>query len=114
MATIDVDHLSVFVAVVRSGSFTAAARVLGSQKSHASRVVSRLERSLGVQLLHRSTRALALTEVGRELYERAAAILGALDDTEAAIHQTKSEPYGTLKLTCGVEFGLLEVSRWII
>jgi LysR family transcriptional regulator for bpeEF and oprC len=68
---------------------------------------------MGVQLLKRSTRSLTVTEVGRELYERAVGILAALDDTEAAIQKTQREPQGVLRLTCGVEFGLLVVNGWI-
>lgn len=114
MATIDVDHLAAFVAVVRAGSFTAAAEATGKQKAHLSRVISRLEKQLGVRLLQRSTRSLAVTEVGRDLYERATGILTAIDDTEAAIQGTQGEPQGVLKLTCGVEFGTLVVNRWIV
>jgi DNA-binding transcriptional LysR family regulator len=109
----DVDQLAVFVAVVRAGSFTAAAKALGTHKAHASRVISRLERELGVRLLQRSTRSLAVTEVGRELYERATGILTALEDTHAVIQQTQREPQGVLRLSCGVEFGLLVVNHWI-
>jgi LysR family transcriptional regulator for bpeEF and oprC len=112
-ATIALEDLTVFVAVVRAGSFTGAARTLGTQKAHASRVVSRLEKRLAVRLLQRSTRSLAVTEVGRELYERAVGILSALDETQAVIQRTQAEPRGVLRLTCGVEFGLLVVNRWI-
>lgn len=112
-STISIDELTVFAAVVRTGSFTAAARALGTQKAHASRVVSRLEKRLGVRLLQRSTRSLAVTEVGRELYERTVGILSALDETQSMIQRTHAEPRGVLKLTCGVEFGLLVVNRWI-
>jgi LysR family transcriptional regulator for bpeEF and oprC len=113
MMTIDINQLAVFVAVARAGSFTAAARTLGTQKAHVSRVISRLERQLGVQLLNRTTRSLAVTEVGRELYERATGILAALEETQAAIQHTQGEPQGVLKLTCGVEYGLLVVNGWI-
>jgi len=108
-----IDELTVFATVVQTGSFTGAARVLGTQKAHASRVVSRLEEKLGTRLLQRSTRSLAVTEVGRELYERAVGILSALDETQAMIERTQVEPQGVLKLTCGVEFGLLVVNQWI-
>jgi len=113
MATIDVDQLGVFVAVVRAGSFTAAAKALGTQKAHVSRAVSRLEQQMGVRLLQRSTRSLAVTEVGRDLYERATSILATIEDTAAAIQGTQGEPQGVLKLTCGVEFGMLVVNDWI-
>ena len=65
-----------FVKVVQSGSFTRAAEALGTQKAHLSRVVSQLEKELGVRLLERTTRSLSLTEVGREFFERAVGILG--------------------------------------
>lgn len=113
MAPIDVNQLGVFVAVVRAGGFTRAAERLGTHKAHVSRTVSRLEARLGVRLLQRSTRALAVTEVGRELFERATSILSAIDETEAAIAQTQGEPRGVLRLSCGVEFGLLAVNGWI-
>ena len=112
-ATIDINDLALFVAVVRAGSFTAAAHTLGTQKAHVSRVVTRLEQRLGARLLQRSTRSLAVTEVGRELYERVTGILSALDETEAMIQQSQAEPQGVLKLSCGVELGLLVVNRWI-
>jgi LysR family transcriptional regulator, regulator for bpeEF and oprC len=108
-----IDEMTVFVAVVREGSFSGAARTLGTQKAHTSRVVSRLERRLAVRLLQRSTRSLAATEVGLKFFERAASILAALDETQMAIKNTQSKPQGVLKLTCGVEFGLQVVSRWI-
>jgi DNA-binding transcriptional LysR family regulator len=106
-------ELQAFVQVVQSGSFTRAAGRLGTQKSHLSRVVAALERRLGVRLLERSTRAMHLTEIGREVFERAVGILGAVEDTERMAQQLSAEPRGTLRLTCGVEFGLLAVNRWI-
>jgi DNA-binding transcriptional LysR family regulator len=109
----DPTSLAAFVTVVRTGSFTGAAKLLHTQKAHVSRVVSRLEAELGVQLLRRSTRSLALTEVGRELYERAGCILDALDQTRNAIAESQGEPRGLLKLTCGQELGLAVVGRWV-
>lgn len=109
----DIDELAIFVAVVRAESFTGAARTLGLQKAQVSRAVSRLERKLGVRLLQRSTRSLAVTELGRELYERATTILSAIDETQAIIQRSQAEPQGVLKLTCGVEFGQLIVNGWI-
>jgi DNA-binding transcriptional LysR family regulator len=110
---IEVGDLKAFVAVVRAGSFTGAARVLGTQTAHLSRVVSRLEDRVRVRLLQRSTRSLALTEAGRELFERALGILDALETTEAALLAVQAEPQGTLRLTCGIEFGILAVNAWI-
>jgi LysR family transcriptional regulator, regulator for bpeEF and oprC len=112
-ATFDIGALTAFVTVVRSGSFTKAADILQTQKAHLSRVVTRLETQLRVRLLQRSTRSLALTEAGRELFERAGAILAALEETQAVLENSQSQPQGLLRLTCGEEFGTLVVNRWI-
>lgn len=113
MATIELADLEIFVAVVRAGSFTRAAKALRTQKAHVSRVIGRLEQNLGVRLLARTTRSLAPTELGRELLQRTDAILAALEETRATLQRSQREPEGVLRLTCGVEFGLLVVNRWI-
>ncbi|MDZ7858171.1 LysR family transcriptional regulator [Sphaerotilus sp.] len=113
MTTMELGHLDIFVKVVQTGSFTRAAEQLHSQKAHVSRVVSQLEADLGVRLLERTTRSLSLTEVGREFFERAVGILGAAEDARRAVQQAQGEPRGTLRLTCGVEFGMLAVNGWV-
>lgn len=105
--------LQAFVTVVQAGSFTRAADLMETQKARLSRVVSQLERELSVRLLERSTRSLSLTEAGREFFERAHAILASVDDARQAMQRIRGEPQGTLRLTCGVEFGLIAVSAWI-
>ncbi|MEM8795415.1 MAG: LysR family transcriptional regulator [Pseudomonadota bacterium] len=108
----EIIELRALVAVVERGSFTAAADALETDKAHASRIISRLEKKLGVQLLQRSTRRLNVTEVGREVYERAVGILTALEETEASVARSKGVPTGTLKLTAGTEFGMMAVNNW--
>ena len=105
--------LAALVKVVQAGSFTRAAEAMHTQKAHLSRVITHLERELGVRLLERTTRSLSLTEVGREIFERAVGILGAVEDAERVAQRMLAEPRGVLKLTCGVEFGMIAVSRWI-
>jgi DNA-binding transcriptional LysR family regulator len=112
-STMETSELNAFVKVVQTGSFTKAADLLGTQKAHLSRVVSQMELRLGVRLLERTTRSLSLTEVGREIFERAIGILTAIDEAKQAAQRTLDEPRGVLKLTCGVEFGQLAVNRWI-
>lgn len=74
-----------FIKVVQQKSFSTAAAVVGTSQSSISKRVARLEKSLGVQLLKRSTRHLALTEAGQEFYTRAERILAELDEAcEAA------------------------------
>lgn len=113
MATIDLPALQAFVRVVQTGSFTRAAAAMHTQKAHLSRVVSHLEQTLGVRLLSRTTRALSLTEVGREFFERAVGILTSVEDAQRAVQKSQGEPRGTLRLTCGIEFGMIAVSDWI-
>jgi LysR family transcriptional regulator, regulator for bpeEF and oprC len=109
----DLDALRAFVKVVQTGSFTRAAEALGTQKAHLSRVISAFEAKLGVRLIERTTRSLSLTEVGRELHERAVAILAAIEDTERVASHLHDAPRGQLRLTCGVEFGMMRVGSWI-
>lgn len=109
----NLDQMQAFVKIVQSGSFTRAAELLGTQKSHLSRVLTQLEAALGVQLIERTTRSLRVTEVGKEVFERAVGILVALDDVQRVAQNTRGEPRGTLRLTCGVEFGLIAVSGWV-
>ncbi|MFN3629193.1 MAG: LysR substrate-binding domain-containing protein [Casimicrobiaceae bacterium] len=105
--------LRAFVKVVQSGSFTRAADALNTQKAYLSRVVTQLEKELGARLLERTTRSLSLTEIGREFFERAVGILASVEEAERAVQRAQGEPRGVLKLTCGVEFGMLAVSGWI-
>lgn len=107
------EQLRILVKVVQSSSFTRAAELLGTQKSYVSRVVAQLEAELGAKLLERTTRTLSVTEVGREVFERAVGILGAVEDTTRLVQNIQGEPRGLLRLTCGVEFGQLAVGRWV-
>jgi DNA-binding transcriptional LysR family regulator len=110
---IELDQLQALVKVVQAGSFTRAAELLDSEKARVSRSVSRLEAQLGVRLLERTTRSLRLTEVGREIFERAVTVLAAVEETELVAARVHDAPRGVLKLTCGVEFGMLAVNTWL-
>lgn len=109
----NIKQLKAFVKVVEAGSFTKAADILGSQKSHVSRTISQLETQLKVRLLSRSTRRLGLTPEGKDFYERAVAILQAIDEAQTAMQEVNSRPAGHLKVACGNEFGQLAVIHWI-
>lgn len=105
--------MQAFVAVVTEGSFTAAAVRLDTDKARISRIVSGIEEKLGARLVHRSTRRLSVTEVGREYFERVSSILAAAETAEAAIAQRNQEPKGRLKVTAGAEFGTTRVDGWV-
>jgi len=100
------EDIQAFIAVVDAGSFTAAADRLGSAKSAVSRRVSALEERLGVQLLHRTTRVLNLTETGRSFYEHGTRILADLEEAEAAVQQEHGELRGMLRLALPLSFGV--------
>ncbi len=109
----ELSRLRAFVAVVQGGSFTRAAEVLRSQKAGVSRQVSEMETELGVRLLERTTRTLRLTEVGREVFERALGILAAVEDTQRVAQAVHGEPHGLLRVTMPLEFGLLAGFEWV-
>ena len=109
----DISELKAFTKVVQTGSFTQAAEALNTQRAYVSRLINQLESKLGVRLLARTTRAQSLTEVGRELYERAVAILASIEEAEQAVQHAQAQPTGILKLTCSTEFGMMAVGRWI-
>ena len=100
------EDIQAFIAVVDTGSFTAAADRLGAAKSAVSRRVSALEGRLGVQLLHRTTRVLNLTETGRSFYNHGTRILADLEEAEAAVQQEHGELRGTLRFALPLSFGV--------
>jgi DNA-binding transcriptional LysR family regulator len=102
---VDLNDIALFVRVVEAGGFSAAARHLRSPKSSVSRGVSRLERSLGARLLHRSTRAVTLTDVGRAYHERVRAALGDLLEASRAVAEASPTPRGTLRVAAPTDVG---------
>ena len=104
----DLKRLAIFGSVVEQGSFTAAARRLHLARSAVSEQVAALEASLGKRLLNRTTRQIALTPEGREIYERARTLntvisdLAALSDSEA--------PRGRVRITTTHDFA----DKWLI
>jgi len=105
------EDLQAFVAVVESGSFTAAADRLDLAKSAISRRVAALEERLGVQLLRRTTRVINLTESGKSFYEHSARILADLDEAEAAVQQAHGELRGVLKVALPLSFGVRHMCK---
>lgn len=95
----DYNRVAMFVEVVRSGGFTAAATGLGLPKSSLSRSVSRLEEDLGVRLMHRTTRKLALTEVGQAYYDAVRSTFAVLEEADALAREHDADPRGTVRVT---------------
>jgi DNA-binding transcriptional LysR family regulator len=103
----DLNLLTVFEAVARTSSFSAAAKELGIPKSSASRGVARLENELGLQLLFRTTRQVSLTEAGTALYDRVTPLLRSVKSALGELPEREETPSGTLKITAPVDLGVL-------
>lgn len=97
--------LSMFVETVRCGGYSAAARKLGVATSSVTRQVAALEAELGAALLNRSTRHNSPTDAGLAYFERAVAILEALDNANSAVADRGDEARGRLRISVPVEFG---------
>lgn len=91
--------LKEFVAVVENGSFTAAANALDVSTSFVSRQVVRLEDRLDTRLLHRTTRSVRLTDMGRMFYERSREILSHLAKLESDMTDLQQRPKGRVRMT---------------
>ncbi|MCS4266391.1 MULTISPECIES: LysR family transcriptional regulator [Serratia] len=92
-------EMAVFVQVVESGSFSAAARRLGTSPSAASRSVAKLEQALALQLLHRTTRKLRLSEQGEEVFLRCRSMLDAANSVMAFSGRGAVEPEGLVSIS---------------
>ena len=93
-----------FVRAVEHNGFTPAARDLGVTPSAVSKLVTRLERRLGVRLLNRSTRHLALTPEGEVYFERVQRIIGEIADAESEVMRFGVRPSGRVRMTLGTAF----------
>lgn len=99
------NEMAVFSQVVDSGGFSSAARSLGLTTSAVSRHVSRLETHLGGRLLHRTTRSLALTELGREVFAACTRMLSTAREIHALAGSYSARPNGVIYATAPIVFG---------
>ena len=111
MQNLSTDGLASFVAVVDTGSMTAAAKRLGVSKALVSRRVSGLEQTLSTTLLLRSTRALRLTPAGKAFYPRCVAILEEADEAYRELTQESSGYAGSVSVSCPSSNGASFVAR---
>ncbi|MDF4004273.1 LysR family transcriptional regulator [Luteibacter sp. PPL552] len=99
--------LDVFVAVVESGSFTAASERLNLTNSAVGKSVARLEQRLGVKLFERTTRRLALTNAGEAFHRTCLRVLMDLEDAEQAVKAEATMPVGRLRIDLPASYGKL-------
>lgn len=97
--------VEVFVRVVETGSYAAAAKALEISRSHASRMVTALESRLGVRLLHRTTRQVSTTQTGQAFYEATSPLLESLAGAEARAIAERDDIAGVLRISVPVSLG---------
>lgn len=102
--------MSVFVLVVEAGSFSAAARQMGTTASAVSRQVARLEQELSLRLMERTTRQLRLNEAGHEFYAHCRAMLDAAEQALAIGDRLMSSPRGLVRLSVPKAYGKFVIS----
>lgn len=101
----DLNLLRPFVLVAETSSFTLAAARLGVKRSSVSRAVAALERSLGVQLFSRTTRNVALTTAGADLFAKLGPRLASLEEALGSVPEREELPSGELRLTAPNDLG---------
>ena len=97
-SNLDLDAIRIFVAIVESGSFQAAARRLELPRSTVSWRIGALEASLGVQLLSRTTRRVGLTDAGRAYYAEVHAALRAVEEANRRVAGLAAVPRGPVQI----------------
>ncbi|MEP4039082.1 LysR family transcriptional regulator [Pseudophaeobacter sp.] len=102
--------IPVVVAAVETHGFAAAARRLGVTKSAVSKRISQIERRLGAQLFHRSTRNVSLTEAGEHFYTHAVRAMEAAQEAEDSVQALQKAPKGRLKINVPMAFGRMHVA----
>jgi DNA-binding transcriptional LysR family regulator len=105
-----INAMQAFVAVADLKGFAPAARKLGLSPSGVTRLIAALEQRLGARLLQRTTRQVALTDVGTNYLERARRILADVEEAEGAVEGERTRPSGRLVVSAPLGFGRLHVS----
>ncbi len=105
--------LNVFRRVVEFESFSRAADALNLSNAAVSKNVQELEKELGTQLIHRTTRRLSLTETGKLYFQRICSILDELERVEETVSDLSVKPHGLLRVTAPMSLGLTHVATAI-
>ncbi|TMS82244.1 LysR family transcriptional regulator [Pseudoalteromonas sp. S554] len=103
------EHLKLFVRVASTHNISSAGAELGLSPPVASMHIIKLEESLGVKLIHRTTRRVSLTEEGREFLPHAEEILNAINSAKAAVGAGSFTPQGTIRVAAPSSFGRMHI-----
>src|SRR6201993_453744 len=98
----DLNDIYFFASVAQYGGFSAAARRIGIEKTRLSRRIAALEKRLGVRLLQRTTRSLAMTEAGLRFFERCIATVEGAQAAYDSVAELRREPAGLVRLSSPV------------
>jgi len=101
--------MQAFVRVVERGSFSAVAKELGIGQPAVSKQISALEHELGTELIHRTSRSIALTEAGRDFYESALRILDDFESAASRIGRGQTAPKGLIRVAVSPTFARLHM-----
>ena len=105
--------MQVYVTVVETGSFVAAADRLDTSNAAISRHISALEEHLGARLLNRTTRRLSMTDAGQDFHGRAQQILADVLEAEAITGAKAINPKGLLRISAPLSFGISRLGQWL-
>ena len=105
------DLVAPFLAVAERGTFSAAATLLGVEKSSISRAVARLEDAVGGRLFHRTTRRVSLTDLGSSVRDRLRVPYDNLDSAMREAATLSTAPRGRIVLTCPADFGAIVLTE---
>jgi len=103
------DAMQIFVRVVEKGNFSAVAKERGIGQPAVSKQISALEDELGTELLHRTSRSVALTEAGRDFYDSALRILDDFESATSRIGRGQTAPKGILRVSVSPTFARLHM-----
>ena len=103
--------MRVFARVIDEGSFAKAARAMDLAPAVVTRLVAELEEHLGARLINRTTRRLALTDIGESYLERTRGILADLDEAEALASASTAEPRGHLRVLVPPGFAVHQLAK---
>ncbi|MEM7291895.1 MAG: LysR family transcriptional regulator [Pseudomonadota bacterium] len=105
----NVEHLRLFTRIHSTQNISRAGSEMGLSPAVASSYINKLEERLGVRLVHRTTRKVALTEEGRAFLPHAEEVLSSVEAARAAVGAGSAEPSGTLRVTVPASFGRMHV-----
>lgn len=105
----NIEHLRLFIRVAATQNISAAGAELGLSPAVASSHLNKLEEGLGVRLIHRTTRRVALTEEGKAFLAHAEEVLASVEAARASVGAGQASPSGTLRVSAPASFGRMHL-----